>query len=124
MEAQVENIITTMTDDVSFYNILVHHDDGNEVSAPHLAAMPRHLRALHTQSLNSLMNGPIRQKLKIIPNNVVWGGQAGDVFQYLSGDFMKPVWDGVDALLQSYVTYTCILTQTILRAVHMYQRTP
>ena len=73
------------------------------------------------------MNGPIKQKLGVrmepqpccigpsysnnaqlprlplllqIPKDVTWGGQSGAVFEFLSGDFMKPVWDGVDTLLK------------------------
>lgn len=34
----------------------------------------RHIRPLHKQSLSELMNGPIRKKLGIIPQNVTWGG--------------------------------------------------
>lgn len=34
----------------------------------------RHIRPLHSQSLSALMNGPIRKKLGIIPQNVTWGG--------------------------------------------------
>lgn len=33
-----------------------------------------HIRPLHRQSLSELMNGPIRQKLGVIPKNVTWGG--------------------------------------------------
>merc|ERR1712183_1135230 len=35
-----------------------------------------------------------------IPNGVTWGGQGGDVFSYQGGDFMKPVIDTVDALIE------------------------
>jgi len=51
-------------------------------------------------SLDSLMNGPIREKLQIIPANVVWGGQSGPVFTFQEGDFMKPVVDVVDSALK------------------------
>lgn len=34
----------------------------------------RHIRRLHRQPLSQLMNGPIREKLGIIPKNVTWGG--------------------------------------------------
>lgn len=36
----------------------------------------RHIRPLHRQSLSQLMNGPVREKLGIIPKNVTWGGAA------------------------------------------------
>jgi len=50
--------------------------------------------------LDILMNGPIREKLQIIPDNVIWGGQRDDVFTYQEGDFMKPVVDVVDSALK------------------------
>lgn len=34
----------------------------------------RHIHRLHGLSLSELMNGPIRKKLGIIPQNVTWGG--------------------------------------------------
>lgn len=34
----------------------------------------RHVKPLHRQSLSQLMNGPVREKLGIIPKNVTWGG--------------------------------------------------
>jgi len=38
--------------------------------------------------LESLMNGPVREKLGI---QATHGSQSNDVFTYLSEDFMKPV---------------------------------
>jgi len=49
--------------------------------------------------LTDLMNGPIRQKLGIIPSNVTWGGQSDNVFSYLSTAFMQPYIAQVDFLL-------------------------
>lgn len=34
----------------------------------------RHIKPLYRQSLSELMNGPVRKKLGIIPQNVTWGG--------------------------------------------------
>merc|ERR1719228_24564 len=45
------------------------------------------------------MNHQVKDKLGIIPENVTWGGQSGDVFYYQRGDFMKPVVNEVDKLL-------------------------
>lgn len=39
-------------------------------------------------SLESLMNGPVRQALGI---QAIHGSQSNDVFDYLNEDFMKPV---------------------------------
>uniref|UniRef100_A0A8C4ILV2 Carboxypeptidase n=1 Tax=Dicentrarchus labrax TaxID=13489 RepID=A0A8C4ILV2_DICLA len=66
----------------------------------------RHIRPLHSQSLSELMNGPIRKKLGIIPQNVTWGGQAEEVFSNMAGDFMRPVVDIVDQLLTAGVNVT------------------
>lgn len=76
--------ITSLTDDVSFYNILRHHDSGDEAAVAALAASvgtraarqmfadprgralaQRHLAGLHAQSLSQLMNGAVRDKLKV-----------------------------------------------------------
>jgi len=42
-----------------------------------------------------------RKKLGI-PDKVVWGGQARQVWNALTGDFMKDVIDGVDVLLAEH----------------------
>jgi len=49
--------------------------------------------------LTVLMNGIIRQKLKIIPTNVTWGGQSDAVFENMAGVFMQPYISKVDFLL-------------------------
>jgi len=50
--------------------------------------------------LNALMNGPvIRQKLGIIPTDITWGGQAGQVFEYMGNDFMKTGIRAVEILI-------------------------
>lgn len=45
------------------------------------------------EELSKLMNGPIKEKLRVIPENVTWGGQSQEVFNALIGDFMKPITD-------------------------------
>lgn len=47
--------------------------NSNRVYSPALQVQ-RHVRRLHRQSLSQLMNGQIRKKLGIIPQNVTWGG--------------------------------------------------
>ena len=116
-----EGVIDGLTDEVDFYNILVHGSAGDilrrrkselALSAVELALAPagvrpdalqrlytNHLSAYLGDPLDALMNGPIRKKLGIIPSNVTWGGQSGAVFSTLSLDFMKPVWEDVDAAL-------------------------
>ncbi|XP_062195851.1 serine carboxypeptidase-like 51 isoform X2 [Phragmites australis] len=48
---------------------------------------------------DGLMNTVIKDKLGIIPKNLTWGEQSGDVFEALAGDFMKPRIHEVDQLL-------------------------
>ena len=43
--------------------------------------------------LSALMNGDFKDYLQIIPDNVTWGSQSGDVFDAMNGDFMKPAID-------------------------------
>ncbi|XP_041941959.1 retinoid-inducible serine carboxypeptidase [Alosa sapidissima] len=113
----LENIVEQNTNGVNFYNILGQEDDDDDDSVKsslksslkedYLAALAkRHIRPLHSESLGELMNGKIRKKLGIIPRNVTWGGQAEAVFASMSGDFMKPVIDVVDELLEAGVNVT------------------
>lgn len=50
--------------------------------------------------LPPLMRGPVAEALGI-PENVIWGSQAGAVFDTLAGDFMKPVVHLVEELLNN-----------------------
>lgn len=103
--SQTENMIAETTDNVDVYNILIHNAPPfptmfQSLGDKHLDSLyATHVGRLYTQSLSDLMNGPIRKKLGIIPPNVSWGGQSGDVFTYQSIDFMKPVIDDVGLLL-------------------------
>ncbi|KAG7306425.1 hypothetical protein JYU34_009058 [Plutella xylostella] len=45
-----------------------------------------------------LMNTQVKPALGI-PDHVVFGSQAGDVFEYLETDYMNPVTDGIERLL-------------------------
>ncbi|XP_041826817.1 retinoid-inducible serine carboxypeptidase [Melanotaenia boesemani] len=105
-----ETVVEQNTNGVNFYNILTQEPDEKLVSSAGLDLISlqarRHIRPLHRQSLSQLMNGPIRKKLAIIPQNVTWGGQAEDVFSNMAGDFMKPVVDVVDQLLAAGVNVT------------------
>ncbi|TMS15412.1 Retinoid-inducible serine carboxypeptidase [Larimichthys crocea] len=103
-------VFSQNTNGVNFYNILTQDPDdrvtalaGEDYTS--LQAR-RHIRPLHRQSLSQLMNGPIRKKLGIIPQNVTWGGQAEQVFSNMAGDFMRPVVDIVDQLLSAGVNVT------------------
>uniref|UniRef100_A0A671M5G6 Carboxypeptidase n=1 Tax=Sinocyclocheilus anshuiensis TaxID=1608454 RepID=A0A671M5G6_9TELE len=107
-----ENVVEQNTNGVNFYNILTQNSDemvktSSDQTNGFLSSLKRrHIRPLHRQSLSELMNGPIRQKLGVIPKNVTWGGQAEAVFESMAGDFMKPVVDIVDQLLAAGVNVT------------------
>ncbi|XP_059203715.1 retinoid-inducible serine carboxypeptidase [Centropristis striata] len=105
-----ETVVEQNTNGVNFYNILTQDPDERRTSAAggdFISLLTRrHIRPLHSQSLGELMNGPIRKKLGIIPQNVTWGGQAEYVFSYMAGDFMRPVVDVVDQLLDAGVNVT------------------
>ena len=118
---EAEGVISSLTDDVDFYNILKHGSAGDILHrrkpelllSPQALALappgvdPAMLQTLYTNHmsvylgdpLDALMNGVIRKKLGIIPANVTWGGQSSAVFSTLSLDFMKPVVADVDAAL-------------------------
>ncbi|CAL4158081.1 unnamed protein product [Meganyctiphanes norvegica] len=97
--SETESVIEKVTNGVNFYNILTH--DGlssttsNQInrikrfSKPYLGSLyQRHVGILQAE-LDKLMNGPVRDKLKVIPKNVTWGGQSELVFEALSEDFMN-----------------------------------
>jgi len=101
-----EDLVSHTTNGVSFYNILdsdtspnssksSYGSDGGSVRAT------RHLAPYHSDPLSSLMNGKIKEMLRIIPQNVTWGGQSKLVFEALEGDFMKPVIRVVESLLNN-----------------------
>uniref|UniRef100_A0A8C2R216 Carboxypeptidase n=1 Tax=Capra hircus TaxID=9925 RepID=A0A8C2R216_CAPHI len=101
------------TDEVNFYNILTKNSSMPAVASRlgftqiHLVHLfQRHVRRLQQDPLSQLMNGPIRKKLRIIPDVCTWGGQASFVFLNMEGDFMKPVVSIVDELLEAGVNVT------------------
>ena len=103
----LENVIESRTDNVNVYNVLQHNVQslikgkilkslGNE----YLDKLYwQHVGRFQQESLSAFMNGPIRKKLGIIPENVTWGGQSGDVFTHQRVDFMKSVIKEVSQLL-------------------------
>eukprot|EP00271_Cylindrocystis_brebissonii_P017536 TRINITY_DN4600_c0_g2_i1.p1 TRINITY_DN4600_c0_g2~~TRINITY_DN4600_c0_g2_i1.p1 ORF type:complete len:561 (-),score=89.06 TRINITY_DN4600_c0_g2_i1:324-2006(-) len=66
----------------------------------------RHLAPLHAASLNSVMNGPVKKKLGIIPKDLSWGMSSEAVFMALYSDFMNPTIDMVDDALARNVNVT------------------
>jgi serine carboxypeptidase 1 len=115
---QAQLVTGDVTDGVNWYNILLWgagpSRNRNKIPVSYRSNVGgglandwlRNLFELHVgvmqfDDLSILMNGPIKKKLGIIPDNVTWGGQALSVFVNLSEDFMKPVVDIVDLLLNS-----------------------
>ncbi|XP_017394318.1 retinoid-inducible serine carboxypeptidase [Cebus imitator] len=110
---KAEMIIEQNTDGVNFYNILTKSpptptmESSLEFTQSHLVRLcQRHVRHLQRDALSQLMNGPIRKKLKIIPEDQTWGGQATNVFMNMEEDFMKPVISIVDELLEAGINVT------------------
>lgn len=116
--SELENVISANSNSVDFYNFLL--DSGMDplaLTSSELSkaiSMKRYSRYLQLSKITpgsdddlaNLMNGAIRKKLKIIPQNVSWGGQSDLVFSALNGDFMKPRIDEVDELLAKGVNVT------------------
>ncbi|KAB2012571.1 hypothetical protein ES319_D09G099000v1 [Gossypium barbadense] len=118
--SRLESVIGANSNSVDFYNFLL--DSGMGPVALTTSAFSngvfsvnrysRYLSSLRVSpgndgpDLDTLMNGVIKKKLKIIPDNVTWGGQSDFVFSYLSGDFMRPRIAEVDELLSKGVNVT------------------
>ncbi|BFZ17204.1 hypothetical protein BsWGS_20243 [Bradybaena similaris] len=103
-----ESTVELISGGVNFYNILDWSgSDKNRKSAALDSRSSleklydRHVRRMANDDLDALMNGPVKKKLKIIPENVTWGGQSGEVFTAQSGDFMKNVTATVNHLIQT-----------------------
>ncbi|XP_069337255.1 retinoid-inducible serine carboxypeptidase [Eulemur rufifrons] len=110
---KAEMVVEQNTDGVNFYNILTKSapvsamESSLEFTQSHLVRLwQRHVRHLQQDALSQLMNGPIRKKLKIIPEDCSWGGQATNVFMNMERDFMKPVISIVDELLATGLNVT------------------
>lgn len=116
--SELEGVISRSSNSVDFYNFLLDSNmDPLSLTSVELReqfAKRRYLRYLDSLRLSpggdvdidTLMNGIIKDKLRIIPKNVSWGGQSDLVFSTLSGDFMKPRIKEVDELLAKGVNVT------------------
>lgn len=127
--SQLESAISTSSNNVDFYNFLLDNDmdplstttisDAVSASTSAKLVFGRYSNYLNSLikttnkstipnggDLTDLMEGPIRKKLKIIPQNVTWGGQSGITFTALEGDFMKPRIAEVDELLSKGINVT------------------
>ncbi|KAK9690077.1 hypothetical protein RND81_09G103300 [Saponaria officinalis] len=127
---QLESAIASSSNSVDFYNFLLDSSmdplgtatiTTTTTTTANIALSQKLVFGSHSRYLNSfttsspssngddlgdLMDGPIKNKLKIIPHNVTWGGQSDIVFSALESDFMKPRIAEVDELLWKGVNVT------------------
>ncbi|CAM6098981.1 unnamed protein product [Calypogeia fissa] len=104
----LEEAVLELTDNVDFYNFLRHESESDSSSSAGLKRKlgSRHLKRFEPDPLEVIMNGPIREKLSIIPSFVRWSESSGSVFQALASDFMLDTIDKVDELLSLGVDVT------------------
>ncbi|XP_012082500.1 serine carboxypeptidase-like 51 [Jatropha curcas] len=115
---ELANVILAYSNNVDFYNFLLDYGNdpvvGITTETKKWILSDRYSNYINAKyhpssasdGLYDFMNGPIRKKLIIIPENVTWGGQSRLVFQGLIGDFMKPRIQEVDELLAKGVRVT------------------
>ncbi|KAI0510021.1 hypothetical protein KFK09_010621 [Dendrobium nobile] len=112
---ELESVISENSNNVNFYNFLL--DDSEAIVASTTETSVRKTIEKYSMNLISskpssagsiedLMNGAVRDKLKIIPKNVIWEEESGYVFSSLQNDFMKPRINEVDELLSMGVDVT------------------
>ncbi|CAN8247178.1 unnamed protein product [Cochlearia groenlandica] len=118
---ELESMIISNSNSVDFYNFLL--DSGMDplslsttkiISKENriLKKYSRYLNDLRSLSdvdegdLDKLMNGVIKNKLKIIPKDLIWGNNSSNVFTSMAADFMKPTIEGVDELLAKGIDVT------------------
>ncbi|KAL8496482.1 hypothetical protein ACS0TY_020261 [Phlomoides rotata] len=116
--SDLEEVISASSNSVDFYNFLL--DSGMDPVSMTTSVLSqknsinrysRYLNSLRRTpggdgDIDSLMNGEVKKKLKIIPSNFSWGEQSNLVFDALEGDFMKPRINEVDELLAKGVNVT------------------
>ncbi|XP_039143512.1 LOW QUALITY PROTEIN: serine carboxypeptidase-like 51 [Dioscorea cayenensis subsp. rotundata] len=119
--SELENAISSLSNSVDFYNFMLDSKmdplattsttTSTTSGLSQALIMKKYSMYLNSKAgtdgdIDSLMNGAIKDKLKIIPKSVSWGGQSNSVFEKLAGDFMKPRIDEVDQLLSLGVNVT------------------
>ncbi|GLV36189.1 highroad [Carabus blaptoides fortunei] len=92
-----ESTIMRYSHYTDFYNILKKINYGWR-SGP---VLPGVQRDEVDGAIHNIMNFPVREALGDLPVDVTWSMSSGEVFGTLAGDFMKPVTDVVEQLLNS-----------------------
>lgn len=103
-------LIAKVTDNVDVYDILQHNYAPDSFNIPalyknasrlsHHHLFTHYITKTHSNTLVDLMNGPIRKKLGIIPDNVTWGGQSGLVEKSQYDDIPSSVLPDVGKLIR------------------------
>nr|GMD71308.1 serine carboxypeptidase-like 51 [Ipomoea batatas] len=112
--SKLEDVISAYSNSVDFYNFMLDSDEELLSTTSQSLVMKRYKSYLGSLKaspgsggdLDSLMNGAIKKKLKIIPPHFEWGEQSGSVFDTMAGDFMRPRINEVDELLSKGVNVT------------------
>ncbi|XP_037419584.1 serine carboxypeptidase-like 51 isoform X1 [Triticum dicoccoides] len=84
------DLIDQQSDGVDMLNFLLDKGEGSSTSQV-FPSTPN--------TIDGLMNGVVKEKLKVIPKNIIWQGVAIQVFEAMNATYMKPAIDEVDQLL-------------------------
>ncbi|XP_063822513.1 retinoid-inducible serine carboxypeptidase-like [Ostrinia nubilalis] len=104
--ASTQGAVFRRTTNVDFYNILTKMPSqpdtrsAYEISREMMIHDNSHMADTKQEVVNlyQLMNNEVKQALNI-PDHVTWGSLSNAVFDTLRTDFMKPVTDGIEKLL-------------------------
>ncbi|CAH0558961.1 unnamed protein product [Brassicogethes aeneus] len=91
--SKVEYIVDMVTSGVDFYNVL-----RKTKKMPELSSKRALIKDAEDEIIDSIMNTKVKNALNISRS---WGSQSNKVFEYLAEDFMKPVTNIVEELLNS-----------------------
>lgn len=98
------------TNYVNMYNMLLWDTSTETAVVSEVVNKGLLISSSNERALWTLMNGKIRKKLKIIPQNIVWGGQNQSVYESLNGDFMKPEVKTVNKLVSQTSLQVAVYT--------------
>ncbi|KAL6885572.1 hypothetical protein ACP4OV_010351 [Aristida adscensionis] len=102
------DLIDSRSNGVNMDNFLI--DTGmNPILADDLKTKSSSLRSsqsVEPNTIDGIMNGVIKQKLKIIPKDIIWQEASLDVYDALVNSFMRPAINEVDELLSYGVNVT------------------
>ncbi|XP_075236311.1 retinoid-inducible serine carboxypeptidase-like isoform X3 [Lycorma delicatula] len=101
--SDLESVVKMTSPGIDFYNILYGSDDDDAVLSNDLKDQNNNEKKLFlykfSQGLKSIMDQVHDTFKSVIPSSVEWNSQSTYVFDYLREDFMKPVTNYVEKLL-------------------------